>query len=94
MNSPSFYVYYRVADPESAAARACARALLAEIRERTGVAGRLMRRSDDVATWMEVYEGAIPVGFASELERAAVASGIGAHLAAGARRVVERFEAL
>ena len=49
------YVYYRVG-ADSAAARTAVAALLAAVEAATGVAGRLLARCDDGATWMEVYE--------------------------------------
>lgn len=49
------YVYYRVAT-DTAAARAAVAALFAAVADATGVAGRLLARCDDAATWMEVYE--------------------------------------
>lgn len=49
------YVYYRVA-ADTAAARATVDAFLAAVAAATGVAGRLLARCDDAATWMEVYE--------------------------------------
>ena len=48
------YVYYRVAG-DTASARAAAGALIAAVEAKTGVAGRLLARCDDPATWMEVY---------------------------------------
>jgi hypothetical protein len=49
------YVYYRVA-ADHAAAREAVAALLAAVEAATGVAGRLLARRDDPATWMEIYE--------------------------------------
>ena len=49
------YVYYRVA-ADTARARAAVAALLAAVAGATGVAGRLLARCDDAATWMEIYE--------------------------------------
>jgi hypothetical protein len=49
------YVYYRVS-ADTVAARAAIGALMAEVEARTGVAGRLLARCDDPATWLEVYE--------------------------------------
>jgi hypothetical protein len=55
MRAPAeVYVYYRVAaDP--AAARTAVSAFLAAVAGATGVAGRLLARCDDTATWLEVY---------------------------------------
>ena len=93
--SASFYVYYRVADPGSGSARACAAAIIEDVRAATGVHGRLMRRSEDPGTWMEIYEN-VPdaAAFERALTRSAEARGLGGYLADASRRVVERFEAL
>jgi hypothetical protein len=88
-------VYYRVADPGSASARACAAAIIEDVRAATGVRGRLLRRSEDPGTWMEIYEDVPdPAEFERALTCAAEARGLGGHLADASRRVVERFEAL
>jgi hypothetical protein len=50
------FVYYRVAAPDAAAARREVAALQAFLRPHCGLAPRLLRRCDDPATWMEVYE--------------------------------------
>jgi len=52
----SFYVYYRIAEENEAAARRAVMALFAELRTGTGVSGRLMRRRDNPIMWMEIYE--------------------------------------
>ena len=49
------YVYYRIA-ADTAAARDAVAALFVAVAAATGVAGRLLARCDDAATWMEVYE--------------------------------------
>jgi hypothetical protein len=49
------YVYYRLA-ADTAAARDAVTKLFAAVAAATGVAGRLLARCDDAATWMEVYE--------------------------------------
>ena len=93
MSAQHFYIYYRVADPASAAARDCVRALLADVLAGTGVTGRVMRRTHDVGTWMEIYENvARPEEFEIALATAVAERGFGAHLAPGSRRVTERFE--
>ncbi len=51
----SYYVYYRVT--QASQATALARELLAAMKQKTGIAGRLLRKRDDPATWMEIYEG-------------------------------------
>lgn len=67
----AWYVYYKVRPECEAQARALADALLVEVRRRTGVAGRLLRRRDDPSTWMEVYDN-VPedARFEAELQAA------------------------
>lgn len=86
----NIYIYYRVASAAQAATAAAV--ILATIERQCGVAGRLMQRADDPATWMEVYEGIADLErFTIALEAAEAASGIAASLAAGSRRMRERF---
>jgi hypothetical protein len=59
------YVYYRVV-ADSMGARDAVAALLAAVEAATGVAGRLVARCDDPATWMEIYE---PVADAAAFTR-------------------------
>jgi hypothetical protein len=84
------YVYYRiVGDPR--AARAVVAALMADVEARTGIAGRLLVRADDPATWMEVYEPiARPAAFGRVLAACARRHGAAA-IARDGRRHVERF---
>ena len=53
----NYYVYYKL-DPERVPlARSSVNELFAKIEKQFGVRGRWMRRRDDPATYMEVYEG-------------------------------------
>jgi len=64
-------VYYRVA-ADDAAARDAIGTLLAAVEAATGVAGRLLARCDDPATWVEIYEPvADGAAFARRLEELA-----------------------
>lgn len=56
------YVYYKVRPGAETLARELALAMLAAVERELGIAGRLLRRRDDPATWMEVYEGAADDG--------------------------------
>lgn len=88
-----FYVYYRLR-PELDADVACAsvRAMQAMLARRTGVAGRLMQRAGDDATWMEVYEGVTdPAGFEHALLAETEAHRLGDLLDTGGARHLERF---
>jgi Domain of unknown function (DUF4936) len=64
------YVWYRLqGDP--ARAREAITAMMLDVALATGVAGRLFERSDDAATWMEVYEDVTDrAGFERRLARA------------------------
>jgi len=93
--SVALYVYYRVARPDDPAALALVHAVQEDVRGATGVAGRLLRRRDDPATWMEVYEGVADAeAFERALEAALARHAFGSVLAAGAVRHAERFVAL
>ncbi|ENO89578.1 DUF4936 family protein [Thauera linaloolentis] len=87
------YLYYRLRpDADAAAARTRVRAMQAELAQRTGIRGRLMRRADDAATWMEVYEDiADPEVFRRALEAATLAHRLADLLAADGMRHVECF---
>ena len=93
-DAPShFYVYYRIST-DTASARATIGALMADVEVRTGVAGRLLARSGDSSTWMEIYE---PVGNPGAFARTlatCVRKCAAAAVAAGGIRTVERFSAL
>jgi Domain of unknown function (DUF4936) len=90
--SASLFVYYRVADANESAVRERVGAILADVRAATGVQGRLLRRRDDPATWMEVYE---PVpeteAFEHALDAALARHRFDALLAPGTARHTERF---
>ena len=53
----NYYVYYRVEEGSVDAFRLSVQDLFKVIERKTGVRGRWMRRRDDAATFMEVYEG-------------------------------------
>jgi hypothetical protein len=89
----SYFIYYRSTRPE-ADLRAAVGTMQAALARETGVAGRLMRRADDPATWMEVYEPVRdPAGFERSLAAAVERFEVDRLLAADARRHVERFVA-
>ena len=89
--SLSYYIYYRVAQPARAQARV--RDLQSELKSRTGIAGRLVRKRDDPATWMEIYEGVREASaFEQCLASAVQAANFAAVLETGAVRHLECFE--
>jgi len=93
--SVALYVYYTVAAADDVAARSLVRAVQDEVREATGVAGRLLRRRDDPGTWMEVYEGVDdPDAFERVLDAALARHGFASLLPPGGARHTERFVAL
>ena len=51
-----YYVYYRLDPARIAAMRAAVESLFRTIEAATGVRGRWLRRRDEPATYMEVYE--------------------------------------
>ncbi len=53
----NYYVYYRVDAAYVDSIRSRVQELLSTVKAKTGIQGRWMRRRDDPATYMEVYEG-------------------------------------
>jgi uncharacterized protein DUF4936 len=87
-----YYIYYRVASGQAERAKRVIEALQDDMFARTGVRGRLLHRRDDPATWMEIYEGisdeqVFDIALAAAVERC----GFSGVLAAGSRRVSEKF---
>lgn len=73
----NYYVYYKVAPEQLPALREAVQALFAKAEKQFGVRGRWMRRRDDPATYMEVYEGVQDSeGFETLLEREGQALGV------------------
>lgn len=70
MDAPSYFVWYRLAG-DACEARAAVTAMMLDVAIECGVVGRLMKRADDPATWMEVYEAVDdPAQFESALSDA------------------------
>jgi Domain of unknown function (DUF4936) len=89
--SHSYYIYYRVA-ASPAQVQTTASSMQAALEQETGVQGRLLRRLEDEATWMEVYEDiADPSIFERQLEVLVERFGVRRLLAPDAERHVERF---
>ena len=87
----SYYIYYRVAHPGDASA--AVRRLQAAIHKRYGIDGRLLKKRDEPALWMEIYEG-VDDGAAFEAALADLLEGLdfSRMLAAGSARKTECFE--
>jgi LPS sulfotransferase NodH len=82
-----YYVWYEIAG-EPSGARAAVDALLADVAQRTGVAGRLHRRRDRPATWMEVYADVVDAAaFEHELAAAVLRHDVVRRSGGGARHV-------
>ena len=80
----NYYIYYKVSQEKVEGLRPGVEALFSLVEKQLGVRGRWMRRRDDPATYMEVYEGvADERAFEALIERE------GAKL--GLERRVERF---
>ena len=89
----SYYIYYKVPAANTAAALAAVNALQRDLAEATGIAGRLLRRRDDPATWMEIYEP-VPeaASFEEKLHELADAHSLAGWLAPGSARRQEIFQ--
>jgi hypothetical protein len=80
----NYYVYYKVSAAQLEQVRPRVQDLFRRAKLEFGVTGRWMRRRDDPATYMEVYEGVKDeAGFEALLEREGAKLGI--------PRKVERF---
>ena len=53
----NYYVYYKIELSRLEQVRSAVETLFLEIQHECGVQGRWMRRRDDPATYMEVYQG-------------------------------------
>ena len=90
-----FYVYFKVAAGAEPRARELAQSLVAQVKEATGIQGTLLRRRDDPATWMEVYQGVSDgTGFEAVLRRLAETSAFQQVLKDGTARRLEIFQDL
>jgi hypothetical protein len=88
------YIYYRIAEPHAAAARAAIVAVLHTMEERAGIVGRLFAGEDEPLLWMEVYESVRDTRrFEAMLDDLLAARRFAAFLAPGSERRIERFVA-
>lgn len=86
-----YYVYYRVADNDHET-ETQVRAMQARLACRSGIAGRLLKRRDDLHTWMEIYENVADSNhFEQQFARAVSEFDVEMFLASDARRTVECF---
>ncbi len=90
--SPGYYIYYRIALERADEAKRIVAAIQDEVLMQAGVRGRLLRRRDDPATWMEVYEDvAEEKAFVASLATAVERHGFQRLLAPGSSRIAETF---
>jgi len=83
----NYYVYYRVDAASVDSIRSCVEKIFEEVKAKTGIQGRWLRRRDDPATYMEVYEGvADEAAFEASLARESAGFGV--------ERRVERFRSV
>ena len=88
------YIYYRVAAPHTAAARAAILATLDTLEERAGIVGRLFAGESEPLLWMEVYENVRDTElFEKMLNDLLAAKRFPEFLAPGSERRLERFVA-
>jgi hypothetical protein len=87
-----YFIYYKVARASEAEYIPVAVAMQSEILRRTGVRGRLKRKSGNDDTWMEIYEGVHQrLLFDAALTDCVARFGLDALLAPGATRKHEVF---
>ena len=85
-------IYYRVAAPHAAAARAAMLAAQRSLEERAGIVGRLLEGEDEPLLWMEVYENVRDTQrFEVMLSDLLAANRFAQFLAPGSQRRIERF---
>lgn len=88
--SLSYYIYYRVVQPERA--EPVVHGIQSALFARCGVRGRLLKKRSEPDLWMEVYERIDdPPVFESELARAVEATGFAGLLISGSARRIECF---
>ena len=94
MSAASFYVYYKVDAARLSDLRQAVTSMFSALEGACGVRGRWLRRRDDPATYMEVYEGVRDARrFEELLARECERHGVAACLAAGSARRAEVFVA-
>ena len=88
-----YYIYYKVAPAHLDQAGAAGHAVIAEVARTCRIQGRLLRRSDDPLTLMEIYENVPdPLALDRALEAALARHEFARILVPGTKRITERFE--
>ncbi|HUL40846.1 MAG TPA: DUF4936 family protein [Burkholderiales bacterium] len=87
----NFYIYYRVEAAGAAVLETRIREMQATLRDRTGIAGRLIKKRGDALLWMEVYENVAAESFEAALARVVEEHHIRQFLEPGSQRHTECF---
>ncbi|HXZ97696.1 MAG TPA: DUF4936 family protein [Burkholderiales bacterium] len=87
----NFYIYYRVQSAGVAVLEARIHEMHAALRDRTGVAGRLLKKRDQPLLWMETYENVAAESFEYTLARLVEEYGVREFLESGSQRHIECF---
>ena len=89
----SYYIYYRVTPDKAESCELRVLELISALKERTGVAGRLLRKRSEPLLWMEVYEHVRDdAKFELELKQACSELKLAECLQEGSGRRLECFE--
>ena len=72
MKRLSYYIYFRVAEQQAEILETRISAMQTELRQTTGISGRLMKKHGEPLLWMEVYENVSDVGKFEQALAAAV----------------------
>lgn len=89
----SYYIYYRVAPDKAENCELRVLELMTALKERTGIAGRLLRKRSEPHLWMEIYENVRDdAKFELEFEQACTEFKLGECLQEGSARRRECFE--
>jgi hypothetical protein len=88
-----YYIYYRIQPEFAPAIESAIQRMQLEIKAQLGIAGRLLKKRDDPALWMEVYENvAENAAFEDVLRSAESATNIAGLLDPGSKRHIECFQ--
>ena len=90
----SYYIYYRVAPEQAQACETRVLELISNVKQSTGIAGRLLKKRSEPLLWMEVYENVRDdAKFELELEQAVARLKLAECQQEGSARRLECFEA-
>jgi hypothetical protein len=89
----SYYIYYRVTPDKAESCEVRVLELMSALKERTGIAGRLLKKRSEPLLWMEVYENVRDdAKFELELAQTATQLKLAECLEEGSTRRTECFE--